>query len=126
MIPMFLNLCNGACLDITTSDPLIERDMDGVRAIIVPVSSSNPLQSSSASHPLPPIMGERLVRVRHSMRIILLLDCVSPVAGGIQNFVSETVDKRLFTSPTGIRNNPPDGQTVAASSLVDFNRHLVC
>src|SRR5262245_49154855 len=98
MMPMFLNLLK-SCLAIAVFDRSY-RDL------------------------LPLIVREGFIRVRHAVRIFLLLHCVTAVVCRVENLCRETISHRLFTTAAGIGDDPANCQGTA-SFLVYFDRHLI-
>src|SRR5918994_3228328 len=49
---------------------------------------------------LPPVMGKGAIRLRHPVRIFLLLYCRAPVIGRIDQFSSQFLLHRLLPTPT--------------------------
>ena len=69
-------------------------------------------------------MRKRLVGIRHSVRIFLLLDGVSAVVRCIKNLRRQAIGHRLLAATARIGNDPTNRQR-AASFLVNFDRHLI-
>jgi hypothetical protein len=69
-------------------------------------------------------MRKCLVRIRHAVRIFLLLDRITAIIRRVQQFSSKPVCHRLFASPAGILNNPANRQSTPPL-LMDFDRHLI-
>src|SRR5258708_4112412 len=74
--------------------------------------------------PLPPIMREGLVRLRHAVNIFFLLDCCAFAAGGVKQFIGQLVDHALFATAARVGHNPADRQRCPAVGA-DFDRHLI-
>src|SRR5262249_43003111 len=75
--------------------------------------------------PSPPVMRKRLVGVGHPVSVVLFLDRVAPIAGGVQNLARKAVSHSLLAASSRIRNQPANCEAVPASFWVDFNRHLI-
>src|ERR1041385_5249579 len=72
----------------------------------------------------PLVMRERLVRFRHAVRVVFLLDGVAAVVGGVEHLAGEAVGHRLLAAGACGADDPADGETPSAL-LRDFDRHLV-
>src|SRR5215213_9936458 len=73
---------------------------------------------------LPLVVREGLVRLCHAVRVVLLLDGVAAVVGGVEHLAGEAVDHRLLAAGAGGAHDPADGET-ASALLRDLDGHLV-
>src|SRR5437660_6786722 len=74
--------------------------------------------------PLPPVMGERLVRFGHTVNVFFLLDRRALAVGGVEQFIRQLVDHSFFATTARIRHDPADRQRCPAVRT-DFDRHLI-
>src|SRR5262245_48058897 len=109
MIPMLRNLCNGTCFDITTKWPVLVSRWR--------LAANHWSQNSRSS---PPVVSKRLVGIRHTVGIFLLLDCVSAIGGSFQNLVCKAIDETLLSTPSRVRDQPSNSEAVPARPLIDF------
>src|SRR5262249_44510782 len=63
---------------------------------------------------LPAVVCEGLVRLRHAMRVLLLLDGASPPVGGVEQLAGELGDHRLLGPRSGVLHQPAHGERGAA------------
>src|SRR5687768_9271463 len=73
---------------------------------------------------LPLVVREGLVRLGHAVRVVLLLDGVAAVVGGVEHLAGEAVDHRLLAAGAGRAHDPADGER-AAALLRDLDGHLI-
>src|ERR1051325_7351795 len=73
---------------------------------------------------LPLVMRKRLIRVRHAVRVFLLLHRIAAVVSRIENLGRQTIRHRLFTAAAGVGDDPANCQGTAPF-LVYFDRHLI-
>src|SRR5438270_13192508 len=73
---------------------------------------------------LPAVVREGLVRIGHAMRILPPLDRGAAVVGGVEQLPRKPLLHRVFRAPARARNEPPDGQRLAAVGP-HFDRHLI-
>src|SRR5215210_7943247 len=73
---------------------------------------------------LPLVVRERLVGLGHTVRVVLLLDGIAAVVGGVEHLAGEAVDHRLLAAGAGGAHDPADGER-AAALLRDLDGHLV-
>src|SRR5262249_2868692 len=59
---------------------------------------------------LPPVVGERLVRLGHLVRVLALLHRVALVLRGIEDLRGELLDHRLFAALARVVDEPPHPQ----------------
>src|ERR1044071_10395611 len=69
-------------------------------------------------------MREGFIRVRHAVRVFLLLHRVTAVVCRIENLGRQTIRHRLFTAAAGIGDDPANCQGTAPF-LVYFDGHLI-
>src|SRR5262245_61788202 len=96
------------------------RNFESSVAFISPTGSRERSRSSS----LPTVMGERLVRVGHTMRVLALLDGVAAAACGIHQLVREPLAHRLLAARPGVVHEPANRERLTAH-LADLDRHLI-
>src|SRR5262249_3418875 len=72
----------------------------------------------------PPIVGKRLVRLGHLVRVLALFDCVAAVIGGVHDLRRQLLPHRLLAAGLRIINKPPHRQR-NAPVLPDLDRNLV-
>src|ERR1700741_5477947 len=94
MMPIFLNLLK-SCLAILQSLPI-----SNCRLPILKIDTA-PIGNWKSAILLPLVMRKRLVRVRHAVRVFLLLHRVTAVVCGIENFGRQPIRHRLFTGAMG-------------------------
>src|SRR5579872_4264759 len=63
---------------------------------------------------LPPIVRERLIRLRHSMYVVFFLDRAAAHIRGVIQFVRQLLRHALFGPRAGIHQNPANRQAGAA------------
>src|SRR2546426_10469909 len=73
---------------------------------------------------LPAIMRERLVGLRHLVRVFSLLHCGAAVAGGVEQLAGELLGHAALASTPGGADDPPHRQRGAPVGT-HFDRHLV-
>src|SRR5262249_38426889 len=78
----------------------------------------------SGRDPLPAVVREGLVGLRHLVRVVLLLHCVAAALGGIDELSGQALAHRLFTALTRVRYDPAHRQG-DAPLRPDFDRNLV-
>src|SRR5215471_20672997 len=66
--------------------------------------------SKSFLSPLPPVMRERLVGLRHPVNIVSLLDRSAAQIRGIIQFVSQLLRHAFLRAAPRVENDPPDRQ----------------
>src|SRR5882672_1456697 len=71
-------------------------------------------RTSPASKRLPLIMRERFIRIRHAMRVFLLLHGIAAIVRRVQQFCRKPISHCFLATPSGIENNPTDGEGAAA------------
>ena len=69
-------------------------------------------------------MGERLVRLRHFMRIYFLSDRAAFILGSLQKLIGKPFGHALFRPLLGERDEPPDCEGNATFRR-DLDRHLI-
>src|SRR5215470_20342809 len=72
----------------------------------------------------PSVMGERLVRFRHTVNIFLLLDGSAAAVGRIEQLIAQLVDHSLFAAFARISDDPADSQRGPAISI-HLDRYLI-
>src|SRR4051794_17276020 len=73
---------------------------------------------------LPPVVGEGLVGLRHSVDVVLLLVGAALLIGGVQDLGCELLVHLLLAALPRERDEPAHGQR-ASASLRHLDRHLV-
>src|SRR5919204_3637047 len=74
--------------------------------------------------PSPAIMRKRPVGLGHAVRILALLDGVSPAVGCVEQLGREPLGHRLFVALARSRDDPADAERLPARRA-NFDRHLV-
>src|SRR6516225_7194633 len=74
--------------------------------------------------PLPAIMRERAVGLRHPVHVFTLLDGVPPVVRCVQELRREPLGHRLLIALARSRNQPADPQSLPANRA-NLDRNLV-
>src|SRR5919107_4102685 len=74
--------------------------------------------------PLPLVVREGLVGLGHAVRVVLLLDGVAAVVGGVEHLAGEAVDHRLLAAGAGRAHDPAYCER-AAALLRDLDGHLI-
>src|SRR5471032_1329524 len=69
-------------------------------------------------------MRERLVRFRHLMRVLALLDRVAAIVRRVEDLAGELILHRLLAARSGVADQPSDGQGGTARRP-NLNGHLV-
>src|ERR1700739_2312950 len=83
-----------------------------------------PVSLTATTHSLPPVMRERLVRLRHAMHVFLLLDRSAARVGRVNQLIRELVDHRLARALPRILQQPANRQGLP-SERIHFHRNLV-
>src|SRR5580765_3160064 len=111
MMPMFLVLLRGDCLGT------------GLSSKFSVLSSKFSVRSSSFV--LPAIVGKRLVRLGHPMRVFALLHRAAAQVRGVEEFVRELFVHRLAVAARArVADQPADAEREAAVRI-HLHRHLV-
>src|SRR5205085_7455659 len=79
-------------------------------------------------------MRDRLVRLGHAVRVVLLLDGVAAIVGGVEHLAREAVGHRLLAARARSAHNPADGERAAPllrrseehTSELQSQSNLVC
>src|SRR4029453_3121173 len=74
---------------------------------------------------LPFVMRKRLVVIRRSVRVFLLINGVAAVVRSIKDFPRQTVGHCLLAASARVRDDPTNSQR-ATSFLMNFNWYLIC
>src|SRR5262245_2379690 len=69
-------------------------------------------------------MRKRAVGLGHPMRVLALLDRVTPAVGGVEQLGREPLRHRLFVALARGRDDPPDAERLPARRA-HFDRHLI-
>src|SRR5713101_4520957 len=87
-------------------------------------SSATRVSATATSSPLPPIVGESLVGLRHPIHVVLALERVPLLLERIEDLARELVLHVLFSPLPRVRNEPADREC-AAPALGHLDGHLV-
>src|SRR5437660_7852183 len=60
---------------------------------------------------LPPVVGERLVGLRHLVRVLALLHCVAAVVRGVHQLCGEILVHGLLAALLGVLDQPAHGES---------------
>src|SRR5690348_5793413 len=74
--------------------------------------------------PLPAVVREGLVRLRHTMHVVFLLDGAAAHIRGVVQLICQLFRHALIRPGTGVRNEPAQREAGAAA-LGHFDRHLI-
>src|SRR5713101_10072507 len=74
--------------------------------------------------PSPAIMRKRPVGLGHAVRVLALLDGISPAVGCIEQLGREPLRHRLFIALARGRDDPADAERLTAHGA-NLDRHLV-
>src|SRR5512133_2259623 len=77
-----------------------------------------------SSWPSPAIMRKRPIGLGHAVRVLALLDGVSPTVGCIEQLRREPLRHRLFVALARGRDDPADPERLPARRA-DLDRHLI-
>src|ERR1700740_1657575 len=73
---------------------------------------------------LPAIVREGLVGFGHAVDVFLLLNRAAAAVGGVHQFFGQLVDHRLTGACARVKNQPANGQRLAAKRI-DLDRNLI-
>src|SRR6188768_2670855 len=76
------------------------------------------------SQPLPAVMRERFVRLRHAVDVVFPLPGAALLLVGVEDLAGETLGHRVLATGPGELNEPADRQGAGATGG-DLDRHLV-
>src|SRR5580765_5823245 len=117
MMPMFRVFANEDCLAISFELSAIS----GQRT----ATASCSWALLAVSFSLPTIVRERLVRLRHAVRVFALLHGAAAEVGGVEQLVRQLLLHRLAVAARGgVADDPADAQR-QPSIRIHFDRHLV-
>src|SRR4051812_40968089 len=74
--------------------------------------------------PLPAVVGEGLVGLRHAVDVVLLLEGAALLVGGVEDLADELVDRPLLAPLAGGGHEPAHRER-AGTARHDLDRHLV-
>src|ERR1700683_1560997 len=88
------------------------------------ILSSGTVRAIKIPKLLPSVMRERLVRFRHAVYVVPLLDGAAPHVRGVIQLVGQLFRHSLFGPGPGVQNDPADSEA-GTPYLRHFDGHLI-